>query len=160
MGCTIALLGTALAPTGYVVEAVNSSGELPVSPAVSCLFSTAKFNETRTAVDGLQAFNWLFSLVSLLFLLVSYVSRVISLFTLTANNAQFALISWPGYKFKKAIPIVMRKSKTGNIKTEILDYSIFYYDDSICITEDNRSDRSIDAMGSTLLILESQDELS
>jgi hypothetical protein len=131
MGCTIILLATALAPTGYVVEAVTVDifSEASISPPISCLFSTAKFNDAYESIFsyGLEPFNWLFILVSLLFLLVSYVSRVISLFASTADKAQFMLITWPGYKLKKAILITIRNSKTcDNITTRVLWTSLSF----------------------------------
>ena len=83
--CTIVPLGAALAPTDCVREAVNNPGEPSVSPAISCVFSTAKIQRS-TYSDSLHAFKRLFISVSLLFLLASRRSRAISLFTLTANK--------------------------------------------------------------------------
>jgi hypothetical protein len=69
MGCTIVLLAAALAPTGYVLAAVavDFDSETPISPPISCLFSTAKFNEAYEAPEGnvnLENFNSLFIFVS------------------------------------------------------------------------------------------------
>lgn len=126
IGCTIVLLATALAPTGYVSRSTTVdyfANGTPASPPISCLFSTARFNEAVLyEVDSgltLEPLNWIFILVSLLFLLVSYISRVISLFTFTADKAQLVLITWPGYRLKKLIYIITLKSKSGYLSRRI-----------------------------------------
>jgi hypothetical protein len=109
MGCTIVLLGTALAPTGYVSQGYFQTSALAV-PAL-CLFSTKGYHEASSSDSvtnfdsgySLQPFNWLFIMLSLLFLFASYVSRVISLFTHTSKIAQLWLRTIPGSSFKKSI---------------------------------------------------------
>lgn len=88
----------------------------------SCLFLSSDFQEaygsfldesSPEAAEALEPFNWIFILASLLFLVVSYISRVVSLFTPTANFTQFALRTLPGYKVKKLLSYILKKSNTS-----------------------------------------------
>ena len=129
MGCTIVLLAVSLMPTGYILE--NSITQFPLATPLanpvlavpaSCLFSSSDFQEaygsfldesSPEAAEALEPFNWIFILASLLFLVVSYISRVVSLFTPTANFTQFALRTLPGYKVKKLLSYILKKSNTS-----------------------------------------------
>jgi hypothetical protein len=85
------------------------------------MFTTEGYNEASSSnsvaiVDlgnSLQPFNWLFIMLSLLFLLVSYVSRVVSLFTQTSVIARFWLRTVPGNRLKKSIIRALQRSDTS-----------------------------------------------
>ena len=127
MGCTIVLLAASLIPTGFVAEdsdfywmGIPPLANPVLAVPVLCLFDPTKFqrayrtflNESSNqAVETLQPFNWLFIVASLLFLFISYTSRVISLFTPTARFAQYALRTMPGYKLKWLVFRIRGKSK-------------------------------------------------
>jgi hypothetical protein len=95
MGCTIVLLGTALAPTGYVSQNYYPRRGALAVPAL-CMFSTAGYHEALLSpsvgevdsYNSLQPFNWLFIMLSLLFLFVSYISPVVSLFKHASDIAR------------------------------------------------------------------------
>ena len=133
MGCTITLLGTALGPTGYVAQlqssdATGSSSTLAV-PAL-CLFSTAGYTQASSSPSvaqydsgySLAPINSLFILLSLLFLLVSYVSRVVKLFDSTSSIAKFWLRTRPGNSQKTSILRLLKRSEQskGNIFPKLL----------------------------------------
>ena len=116
MGCTIVLLGTALAPTGYVSQNANQKIALAV-PAL-CLFSTAGYNEASSSLSigevdssvSLEPFNSLFISTSLMFLVVSYTSRVVSLFKHTSDIAREQLRIRPGNRLKRLILLILKRS--------------------------------------------------
>jgi hypothetical protein len=119
MGCTITLLATALGPTGYMEQGPFS---IPVALPALCLFSSSGAREAFAALEtqnypyptgyALQ-FNWPLITLSLLFLFASYVSRVIGLFTPTAEAALYHLRTKRGYNLKKTIIHLTRNSNTS-----------------------------------------------
>ena len=112
MGCTIVLLGTALGSTGYISQIYSERTALAV-PAL-CLFSTAGYNEASQSDSvSVVPFNGLFVMLSLSFLFVSYVSRVVSLFTYTSTIAQLWLRTKPKNSLKKFILSTRNRSKSS-----------------------------------------------
>lgn len=127
MGCTIVLLGALLIPTGFVAEdsdfywmGIPSLANPILAFPVLCLLDPTNFQKayrtllnesSNQAVETLQPFNWLFIVASLLFLFVSYTSRVISLFTPTAKFFPYALRTMSDYRLKRHIFRIREKSK-------------------------------------------------
>jgi hypothetical protein len=117
MGCTIILLATALGPTGYISQNFD-----PAMPAL-CLFSQSGYDQASmspslNAINDqdypMQSFNWLFILVSVLFLLVSYVSRVINLFVITSSAAERYMRILPGDFWKEIVLGCLELSKSSD----------------------------------------------
>lgn len=75
MICTTILLGVALIPTGY--EFTNSAVILNIIPVI-CFFSASTPDELADQ-EGIH-YNWFMILMSSLFFLVGYISRIIRLF--------------------------------------------------------------------------------
>jgi hypothetical protein len=113
MGCLVVLLGAALGPTGFVYFLnPGVAGLLPMSVPALCLFSSTGPQEAYQALESqgypggelyLHAFNWLYILLALLFLVVSYLSRVSSLFRSTDDRAESRLRIRLGYWLKREI---------------------------------------------------------
>ena len=94
MGVVLVLLGTALGPTGYISQA-----DTPSIPA-SCLFSRTAHEDVKTAIDtadrhgcprlrdGIIPYDTPLILISLAFLVFSYVTRVIRIFAPASKFAQ------------------------------------------------------------------------
>ena len=101
MGVVLVLLATALGPTGYISQFATS----PV-PA-KCLYSPTAYTDITRAVgyqfspDALQAYNKPLIVLSLAFLVSSYVTRVIRMFHTASTRAQDWLRHFPGRQFRK-----------------------------------------------------------
>jgi hypothetical protein len=113
MGLTMALLASALIPIGYV----SNTSSTPETVPATCLFSSQTFNEafnTEFFIDngtvGLENYNLMFMLLTLLFLFVSYISRVIGLFSKSSNIALKALRIKPGCRWKKIIVSILQRA--------------------------------------------------
>jgi hypothetical protein len=112
MGFIILLLGIGLVPTGWE-QTWGWSGMNPLSIPVVCMFSTA-------SVRVYSTFNWLYILLSLMFLVISYTSRIISIFAGTTNMAKKYLRTLPGNFWKAALFNSWKRSKSSTWK--ILKY--------------------------------------
>lgn len=101
MGLVLVLPATALGPTGYISQFATS----PV-PA-KCLYSPTAYTDITKAVgyqfspDALQAYNKPLIVMSLAFLVSSYVTRVIRMFDTASMRAQDWLRHFPGRQFRK-----------------------------------------------------------
>ena len=101
MGVVLALLATALGPTGYISQFATSA-----VPA-KCLYSPSAYTDITKAVgyqlspDALQAYNKPLIILSLAFLVSSYVTRVIGIFDTASTRAQNWLRFFPGRQFRE-----------------------------------------------------------
>lgn len=104
MGVLLVLLAMALGPTRYISQYATS----PVP--VKCLYSPTAYTDIRKAVgnqlppDGLQAYNKPLIVLSLAFLVLSYVTRVIRIFDTASTRAQYWLGYFPGRQLGNYMP--------------------------------------------------------
>jgi hypothetical protein len=132
MGCLIVLLATALSPTGYLSA---SSKSPPLSVPALCLFT---LEGARDAFDNLtstyenlspfeinqgsvpsgqfvyvQKFNSMYIALALVFLVGSYVFRILSLSPRSANKIESVLRGRLGYALKKKIFLMIPKVESS-----------------------------------------------
>jgi hypothetical protein len=127
MGLTMALLASALIPIGYVSNTFSTPETVPAT----CLFSSQTFNEafnseifnSDNVSIGLETYNLMFMLLTLLFLFISYISRVVGLFSKSSNIALRALRIKPGYRWKNIIVSVLQRAN----ETESVFHRRCYY---------------------------------
>jgi hypothetical protein len=139
MGCNILLLGTGLGPVGYGVTFWQTH-EFLATPAV-CLFTNTGVIETSKSIDphwaiwialnpelwdilkvypviyeyAFRQYNWAYVMLSLLFLVITYISRVLSIFTRASNAAKKYLRTLPGNFWKTALFYSWKRSKDSTL---------------------------------------------
>lgn len=116
MGCLAVLLAVGLGLTGHVFFfSPGLAAIIPMSVPALCLFSPSGTEEAISQDDSdanlyLRSFNWLYIFLALLFLTVSYFTRVSSLFP---ERARSQLRTRPVYWLKKQVIVASKKSGTS-----------------------------------------------
>ena len=129
MGVVLIMLAIALGPTGWISQyAVYSTPAKclfsPTASTINALYAPISFAALRRPTNAVRRYNTPLTLLSLGFLILSYLTRVIRIFPTSSKHTRHWLKVIPGDEFRTTYLFVERKTESKSSQTFKIIWSI------------------------------------